>query len=340
MTTSTTVSTEGGAGATSSAPWPGKLRGLQRVTTTDGFMLACAIDHITEFSELLGPEPTFAETVRAKADLAREVAPVTSAVLVDALYGAGYLGVTGAVPRDVGLMLSLEDGDYSPGSSKATQYRPGWGPRQALAAGADAVKLLWWYRPDGDRELAASQRRTLAALGRACARLGVLLIVEPIWFPRSGEVTSDRRWQAARADGIVQSAAVAESLGADVVKVEFPGDLDRPDGEAMAVDALARLDSAISRPWVVLSAGVPFETFERQLELACDAGASGYIAGRSLWREAVSAQAAERDEAVARMLRRLERLNRITREHGRPATAPPGVDEAIRELPEGWYERR
>ncbi len=318
---------------------PGKARGLQRITTDDGFVLACAVDHITEFSELIEPAPDFTATVRAKADLLRKVAPVTSAVLVDALYGVGYAALTGSVPRGVGLIVSLEDGDYSLSSPKATRYRPGWDARRALESGVDAVKLLWWYRPEGDPQLARSQRLTLRVLGAQCADLGVLLIVEPIWFPRPGD-DSDPSWRAARAAEIVQAAVTAEGLGADVLKVQFPADLDAPGGEALAVDTLARLDDAVRRPWVLLSAGVSFETFARQLELACAAGASGYIAGRSLWREAVASTSRDRDGAVATMLERLAELNRVTRAHGRPALRELTVDSAVAALPEGWYEQR
>lgn len=319
---------------------PGKARGLQRITTADGFLLSCALDHLTEFTELLPAQADFGRTVRAKLDLVRDVAPVTSAVLVDAHYGAGYLAPTGALPRDVGLLVSLEDGDYSLDSPKWTRFRAGWGPRQARDAGADAVKLLWWYRPDGDPALAESQRRTLTALADECADLDLLLVVEPIWFPLAGEDRASAEWRAARAEGIAESASTAEALGADVLKVEFPADLDAPDGEDLARAALARIDAVLRRPWVILSAGVPFATFERQLELACAAGASGYIAGRSLWRDVVAADGPGRAEAVAAMVRRLERLNDVTRRHGRPVPLGLTVDEAVAALPEAWYQGR
>lgn len=319
---------------------PGKARGLQRVTTADGFLVSCALDHLTEFSELLPAPADFGATVRAKLDLVRDVAPVTSAVLVDAHFGAGYLAATRALPRDVGLMVSLEDGDYSLDSPKWTRFREGWGPRQARDAGADAVKLLWWYRPDGDGALAESQRRTLAALAAECAELDLLLVVEPIWFPLPGEDTTSPFWRAARAEGIAESASTAEALGADVLKVEFPADLAAPDGEDAARVALARIDAVLRRPWVILSAGVPFTTFERQLGLACAAGASGYIAGRSLWRDVVSAVGAPRAEAVRTMVGRLERLNDIVHSSGRPAVVAADVDAALAALPEGWYARR
>ncbi len=45
------------------------------------------------------------------------------------------------------------------------------------------------------------------------------------------------------------------------------------------------LDQASRLPWVLLSAGVDFESFRIQVEIACKAGASGFLAGRALWQE-------------------------------------------------------
>ena len=36
---------------------PGKMRSLQRVTSSDGFFLICALDHLSDFQELLDPDP-------------------------------------------------------------------------------------------------------------------------------------------------------------------------------------------------------------------------------------------------------------------------------------------
>lgn len=316
---------------------PGKVRGLQRLASADGFVLSVAVDHVNELNELLPPEASFAERVAAKTALVRMVAPVCSAVLVDAHYGLGHAVLSGAAPRELGLAVSLEDGDYSLASPKDTRFREGWTVAKARAAGLDAVKLLWWYRPDLDAQLAAAQRELLAGLVAECAEHDVLLVVEPIWYRRLDEDPADRGWQAARAAGILEGAMVAEQLGADVLKVEFPADLDAPGGEKLARETYARLDASVTRPWVVLSAGVPFETFARQLEIACQAGASGYIAGRSLWREVVTAPEAEKAAATTLMLERLERLNAITREHGRPVAAVRPLEDALAVLPEGWY---
>lgn len=291
---------------------PGKARGLRRILSPDGFVLSCAIDHIDEFNELLPAGSGLTEQREAKAALVRGVLPATSCVLLDApsLHRAVLTGSVGG-----GVVASLENGDYSLDSPKVTVLRAGWGPAEARAAGADGVKLWWWHRPDDD--LAPAQRRLLAEVAAECAAEDLLLVVEPIWYPRQGEDLSSRAYREARAGGIVEAAVTAERLGADILKVQFPDDLGAPGGEALAREALARLDAAVHRPWVLLSAGVAFETFKLRLELACAAGASGYIAGRSLWREAVATTGVERTAAVALLLERLERLNGVTRRHGR-----------------------
>lgn len=318
---------------------PGKVRGVQRIASEDGFVLVCALDHITEFTDLLpGRRPVpFDAVVRAKARLVRAVEPVTSAVLVDAHYGLGYLAAGGAVPARLGLMTSLEDGDYSETAPRDTRFRPGWNAAKAVAAGADAVKLLWWYRPDGDRALADAQRRVVASLVEECARLGVPLVVEPIWYPLSAESRHDPGWQRRRAEGIVESARTADRLGADLLKIEFPTDLTRAGGSERAAELLGAMDAQVAAPWVILSAGAPFEEFREQVELAARCGASGYIAGRSLWREAVSAAPERRAEETARTVERLRELNEVTRRHGSPCVTPVGDDQLLRALPEGWY---
>jgi tagatose 1,6-diphosphate aldolase len=83
---------------------PGKMRSLQRVVSHDGFFLICALDHLSDFQELLDPDPKtvdYARTVDSKLDLIRAIASEVSAFLLDprfalaqaiAAKGAPYLG--------------------------------------------------------------------------------------------------------------------------------------------------------------------------------------------------------------------------------------------------------
>ena len=88
-----------------------------------------------------------------------------------------------------------------------------------------------------------------------------------------------------RALKVYQSALRASEIGADILKLEFPVDVSVESDKAIWEDACQRL-SSIGKPWVLLSAGVNFETFCQQVKVACKAGASGFIAGRAVWGDA------------------------------------------------------
>jgi tagatose-1,6-bisphosphate aldolase len=76
----------------------------------------------------------------------------------------------------------------------------------------------------------------------------------------------------------------------------------------------------------VLSAGVPFDDFTTVLRIAFDeGGASGFIAGRSVWREALSLTDNERQRFLTDVARpRLERLVAVATERARPYTRLAG----------------
>ena len=68
-------------------------------------------------------------------------------------------------------------------------------------------------------------------------------------------------------------------LGSRVLKIPYPG----------TPEACANITKiAGNTPWSVLSAGVDHATFVGQVEIAMANGASGVIAGRSLWKDCVS----------------------------------------------------
>lgn len=320
---------------------PGKIRGLQRVTSAAGFFEICALDHLSDFAELLAPDPstvTFADIVRAKDDLVRELSPSVSAFLLDARYGL-HAVATGALPGTVGLMSTIEDEDYSlPDGPRRTRHREGWGLQQIKLVGSDVAKLLWFYRPDVDAETAEHQRFVVRSLVERCAELSLPLVVEPIWYPvRDEDVTSDA-WKASRVDGILASAVEANRLGVDMLKVEFPGYVDTEAGRERAAAACKELDASVDVPWVILSAGVGYEDFKVQVEIACRAGGSGYLAGRSIWRDAVSTHDPDaRAEAIQMARGRLDQLNEVTRAHGRPFRPARPLDEVVAAMPDGWF---
>jgi tagatose 1,6-diphosphate aldolase len=175
-------------------------------------------------------------------------------------------------------------------------------------------------------------------LAAECAELSLPLVVEPIWYPLPGEDPASEEWKARRVRGILASAIEATGAGVDLLKVEFPGYVGTEQERAAAASACAELDAAVSVPWVILSAGVTYEEFKAQVAIACRAGASGYLAGRSIWRDAISTRDRdEREKAIAAARARLEELNALTRAHGRPYSPARPLAEVLGALPAGWY---
>ena len=76
--------------------------------------------------------------------------------------------------------------------------------------------------------------------------------------------------------------------------------------------ACVEVNDASPRPWALLSAGEPFETFKTQLQIACEAGCCGFMAGRSLWSEAATAPEDQRGTILDLIVRpRMLELNEI-----------------------------
>jgi tagatose-1,6-bisphosphate aldolase len=75
-------------------------------------------------------------------------------------------------------------------------------------------------------------------------------------------------------------------------------ELQPADPASLTVAKMVEFKRAVVRcpvPWGLLSGDVGDRTFERQVAVACEAGASGVLAGRSVWDEAATMPAADRD---------------------------------------------
>jgi tagatose-1,6-bisphosphate aldolase len=109
-------------------------------------------------------------------------------------------------------------------------------------------------------------------------------VIENLIYPLPGE----EPWSAEkRGDLVVEAAEMLAETGADLVKLEYPG----------SPEACRRVADVVRGPWAVLSAGVGFDEFQDVLRIACDeGGASGFIAGRSIWKEVVGLEGPARQE--------------------------------------------
>ena len=103
-------------------------------------------------------------------------------------------------------------------------------------------------------------------------------------------------------------------------------------------DACAELDAATVVPWVLLSGGVDGSTFESQARVACEAGASGVLVGRSIWAEAATLQDRERTTFLETEGRaRLGRLATIVNDVGVPWESRSPLVAGLSEPTDAWY---
>jgi sulfofructosephosphate aldolase len=161
--------------------------------------------------------------------------------------------------------------------------------------GAAALKLLILWRPDEDPQRRIGMVEEF--VGR-CRSAGLISIIEPVSRrPRDGR---DWDWNA----GVLAAAKELGALGADLYKAEVP--LHAEGDPAEVRRGCAEITEAVSSPWVVLSSGVSQEAFPRAVELAVAEGASGFLAGRAVWRSCIGTPDVEkslREEGVARLRR-------------------------------------
>jgi tagatose 1,6-diphosphate aldolase len=330
----------------------GKLRGLQQIADDAGIFAMCAMDHRGSMQRMINPENpgavSYATLVAYKRELCAALAPASTAVLLDPLYGAAQVIASGALPRDVGLLVSLEATGYTgEKGARLTELLSGWGAEKVKRMGASAAKLLVYYHPDL-LEVAARQRDVVRRVVEDCARADLPCLVEPVAYP-IGDGDEDPSEFARRKPGVVvETARQITALGVDVLKAEFPADtsatlstsLRYEQDESRLLAYCQQLDAASQVPWVLLSAGVTFDEFARQVEIACKAGASGFLAGRAVWQEAMMiADGTERCRWLETVgAERMRRLADIAGEHGRPWWQKWGSSPAdLANVQDGWH---
>ena len=318
---------------------PGKVRALRATANDKGLFTILAADHRDSLKVMINPDDMNAVSAdvvtQIKLDICREIVPLASGTLLDPIYGGPQAIMTGALPRGLGWISSIEDQGYLGDPYKPqTPMLNGWGIEKAKRLGATGVKILMKYHPDSG-EVAKKQEELIRAVLAEGHRYEIPLFLEPIIYPLDPEMPyKSAEFAAQRRDLIVRTAKVFSDIGADVLKMEFPIDAAFNMDEGEWADACAELNSVVSVPWALLSAGVTHEVFRKQVQIACENGCSGFLVGRSVWREAVALQGEERLAFLQTDGRnRFQELVNIANAYGTPWTDHyelPVIDE-------NWY---
>src|SRR4051812_39965642 len=267
---------------------PGKLRGLQRISNPNGTLTMVATDQnssmISMMKKATGKEPTFAEITDAKVMLSRALAPHCSGLLVDGYYGYWSTVAAHAVPKGTGILVRVEKSGAEKNKAGAPcgEVEPGWGVSKIKRCGADAVKLLAQFEP-GEPDSAERNFALTRRMYEECIEHDILFLLEPIHFPYGGEDAKSESVPKRKASTVIESARIL-SRYCDIYKAEFPGTFG-VESDAQLTDNLKKLNDVCTKPWVLLSAGVDYPQYRKQVDMAMKAGASGILGGRAFWKE-------------------------------------------------------
>jgi len=299
----------------------GKLRGLQRCSSAGGVFTCLALDHRQNLRRALNPadpaQVSDAALTQFKLEVTAALAEGATAVILDPQYSAAQSIALGALPRQTGLVVAVEATGYTgdPTARKA-QILPGWGVEKARRMGADGVKLLVYYHPNADT--AAEAEAFVAQVAAECAQHDLMLMLEPLSY--SLDPQTPKLSAAEKKFVVIETARRLSGLGADMIKLEFPGD-PLSDAESGWALACAQVSQAAMIPWILLSAAVDIEVYQRQVQAACKSGASGIAVGRAVWKEAVEMDADPRGAFLGGAARRrLAELAEICALSARPWT--------------------
>lgn len=325
----------------------GTLRGLMSLAGPTGRFSMVATDQRPPLFRALArhgdrdpDEVGYDEMSAIKTLLTDVLAPAASAILIDPVWTHPH--ALSLVPGSTGLLSTLEGYDFELRDGERYSHPiEGWSVAKIRRAGAQGVKVLAWHRPDVSSAAQEHQDAFVRAVGEACRTHDIPFVFELLIYPFDGEDDTSAEWAAAKPRRVIDSVAhyADDAFGIDLLKLQFPAELMRTREYAGgAFDGVARdavydlaevaayleeLDAAAQVPWVLLSAGVGPREFAANLDLAVTAGASGFLAGRAVWMDALDPYPdleAVRERLVRHSLPYLRQLAAIA-DRGIPWTA-------------------
>ena len=285
----------------------GKFEGLMHISNSRSQFAMVATDQRGSLMRMINPENpksvTPEEMRKTKLPIIKSMSGKDSpgratGILIDPVYAYERSFVEAcSIRADVGLLMAVEASGYGGKGEFGPQVQMFGGSevddavRKIKNRGAAAVKMLVYYRPDSPtREY---QESRVKAVGDACEKYNIAFLLEPLGHSLEGgphKKKDPKEFSKIKPWIVIETARelTKPEYSVDVLKAEFP--LNLKYAEELGQDpseACKELDEASEVPWVVLSAGVDYEEFKENLRYALEKGASGFLCGRAIWKEAV-----------------------------------------------------
>jgi len=278
--------------------------------TTEGGYAMVALDHRevlremfpTRDGELVGDE-VLRDFKREAIEL---LSPYASGMLLDNRYGIPDGRRPAELDPSCGLILAADALINVRGVGvTASSVDPQVSVDYIHETHAVAIKLLVLWRGG-----AQGERKLVDEFLDLAERAGVESLVEGVVRLAPGETWRDPQQR----DEAVLDVARSLSSGASVYKAQVPG-YQRGDLSKVRTSSAA-LSEVVEGPWVILSNGVAPEDFPEAVAESCAGGASGFLAGRTVWADTVresDPRAALESRGVARLQHLAEIVNRSRR---------------------------
>ncbi|MCC6590354.1 MAG: tagatose 1,6-diphosphate aldolase [Bryobacterales bacterium] len=316
-----------------------KRRRLEAISTDTGVIAALAMDQRKSLRKMIAEaqagvfeQVTDERLAEFKTAVTEELSSEASAILLDPEYG-----LAAASKRDArcGLLLTYEaDGFENPRPHRMLALMPEYSVLRLAERGADAIKILLSYNPDGDPAANDEKCALIERIGHECEGAGVPFLLEPVVYDPAGVDPRSVEF-AKRKPGLVVRTMREFSkprYRVDVLKVEFPVNVSMVEGSTVnrgtlayareeALDWYRQADAAAGCPYIYLSAGVSVDEFAESLRLAAEAGAkySGVLCGRANWQGGVTAYvsgglAALKEWLASEGVKNMQRVNECLRQ--------------------------
>ena len=272
---------------------PGKFLGMKRLSDQNGIFKMTAVDQrppikkpIADYLNL--PEAPWKEVAKFKRMLIENLQSDSSALLLDPHYAIPFS--MDSFDAKKGLVVTLEDSVFQETKQgRISSSIDNWSVAKIKRMGADAVKVLAWYRPDAGQDVLVAQKDYVQKVGEECVKHDILFLFELLVYPLSNDKDRTKQYiemKNKKTDHVLSSVEEFSKLkyGVDVFKLESP--VNASEISNNDINAFNEMGKLAGRPWVMLSAGAGKEDFKNVLELAFKAGCSGFLAGRAIWLDA------------------------------------------------------
>ena len=274
----------------------GKLVHIKKLCNDQSHLQMLAIDQRPPIFNLIKERKkryTYKDVVDFKKNISLNLSQHSTAILMDPVYSVPNL-----IPssKSKGLIITLEDHDFiERGKGRYSKNIKNWTVEKIKRIGGDAVKVLAWYRPDADQKSIKHQKKYIETIGKQCEKFDIPFLLELLVYPFKNEIgySKDYKEQLDKNQNHVINSVkefAKAKYKVDIFKLESPVDssqLQNSKFTKATEGAFKQLSKATRNiPWVMLSSGMSKKSFLNCLKLAYKNGASGYLAGRTIWLDA------------------------------------------------------